>query len=120
MALLTRLLAQRLHKLTGYVLLSRSEKLARVEVYLYLQKFWTAVALSHRRDQMEALFLNPLQRLRPRLSECPPVMFVMPVDALDECTSETETADLISLLARWGQNVVNLCLNLKFKPPNNI
>ena len=61
---------------------------------------------SSRCDQMEALFLNSLQRPRPRLSECPLVMFAM--DALDECTSETEIADLISLLARWGQSVVNL------------
>ena len=49
-------------------------------------------------DQMEALFLQPLRRLRFRLHDCPPLAFV--VDALDECTSEIELADLISLLAQ--------------------
>ncbi|KAG0707950.1 hypothetical protein DFH29DRAFT_994575 [Suillus ampliporus] len=49
-------------------------------------------------DQMEALFLPPLRRLRLRLRDCPPLTFV--VDALDECTSETEAADLISLLVQ--------------------
>ncbi|KAG2107711.1 uncharacterized protein F5147DRAFT_636467 [Suillus discolor] len=56
------------------------------------------------RDQMEALFLQPLQRLQLRLRECPPLTFV--IDALDECasespeddTSESELTDLISLL----------------------
>ncbi|KAG2045987.1 hypothetical protein BDR06DRAFT_965475 [Suillus hirtellus] len=56
------------------------------------------------RDQMEALFLRPLQRLKLRLRECPPLTFV--IDALDECasespeddTSESELTDLISLL----------------------
>ncbi|KAG1823055.1 hypothetical protein EV424DRAFT_1398190 [Suillus variegatus] len=56
------------------------------------------------RDQMEALFLQPLQRLKLRLRECPPLTFV--IDALDECasespeddTSESELTDLISLL----------------------
>jgi hypothetical protein len=48
------------------------------------------------RDQMEGLFLKPLRNLRIRLRECPPSMFI--VDALDECVSKTEVADLISLL----------------------
>ncbi|KAG2113691.1 hypothetical protein DEU56DRAFT_191327 [Suillus clintonianus] len=64
------------------------------------------------RDQMEALFLQPLRKLQIRLRECPPLVFI--VDALDECTpesldqstselfdeetSESELADLISLL----------------------
>ncbi|KAG1801177.1 hypothetical protein EV424DRAFT_404245 [Suillus variegatus] len=48
------------------------------------------------RDQMEGLFLKPLRKLQSRLRECPPSAFV--VDALDECMSETEVADLISLL----------------------
>jgi hypothetical protein len=46
--------------------------------------------------QMEALFLRPLRELRFRLRGCPPLVFV--IDALDECTSETEIADLIALL----------------------
>ncbi|KAG1763392.1 hypothetical protein EDD22DRAFT_506505 [Suillus occidentalis] len=58
------------------------------------------------RDQMEALFLKPLQKLQFRLRECPPLVFV--VDALDECihesldefTSNSELADLISLLGQ--------------------
>ncbi|KAG0700754.1 hypothetical protein DFH29DRAFT_853368, partial [Suillus ampliporus] len=50
------------------------------------------------RDQMEALFLQPLRKLQSRLRGCPPLTFV--VDALDECTSEAELADLILLLAR--------------------
>ncbi|KAG1837235.1 hypothetical protein DFJ58DRAFT_628499, partial [Suillus subalutaceus] len=33
-------------------------------------------------DQMEALFLQPLRKLRPRLRGCPPLSFV--VDAFDE------------------------------------
>ncbi|KAG1791627.1 uncharacterized protein BJ212DRAFT_1544913 [Suillus subaureus] len=37
---------------------------------------------------MEALFLQFLWNLRLRLRGCPPLSFV--VDALDECTSETE------------------------------
>ncbi|KAG2141182.1 uncharacterized protein EDB93DRAFT_641773 [Suillus bovinus] len=49
------------------------------------------------RNQMEGLFLKPLRKLQFRLRECPPSTFV--VDALDECVSETEVADLISLLA---------------------
>ncbi|KAG1788694.1 uncharacterized protein HD556DRAFT_851087 [Suillus plorans] len=61
------------------------------------------------RDQMEALFLRPLRKLFLRLRECPPLVFV--IDALDECTpeslesesfdeptSESELADLISML----------------------
>ncbi|KAG2348515.1 hypothetical protein BDR05DRAFT_524410 [Suillus weaverae] len=64
------------------------------------------------RDQMEALFLQPLRKLQLRLRECPPLTFV--IDALDECTpepsnecisesldqstSESELTDLISLL----------------------
>ncbi|KAG2158649.1 uncharacterized protein EDB93DRAFT_557539 [Suillus bovinus] len=61
------------------------------------------------RDLMEALFLRPLQRLFLRLRGCPPLVFV--IDALDECTpesldaesldeptSESELADLISML----------------------
>ncbi|KAG2345340.1 hypothetical protein BDR05DRAFT_946851 [Suillus weaverae] len=50
------------------------------------------------RDQMEELFLQPLRRLRYRLCQCPPSVFV--VDALDECMSATELADLISLLGQ--------------------
>ncbi|KAG2150878.1 hypothetical protein DEU56DRAFT_691875, partial [Suillus clintonianus] len=49
-------------------------------------------------DQMEALFLQPLRRLRFRLRGCPPLSFV--VDALDECTSEPELTDLILSLAQ--------------------
>ncbi|KAG1717483.1 uncharacterized protein EDB91DRAFT_1352983 [Suillus paluster] len=49
-------------------------------------------------DQMEAFFLKPLRKLKSRLSECPPLTFV--VDALDECTSEPELTDLILSLAR--------------------
>jgi hypothetical protein len=48
------------------------------------------------RKQMEALFLPPLRRLQTRLRGCPPLVFV--VDALDECTSEDEIAELISVL----------------------
>ncbi|OAX31808.1 hypothetical protein K503DRAFT_676723, partial [Rhizopogon vinicolor AM-OR11-026] len=48
------------------------------------------------RDQMEALFLQPLRELRFRLRDCPPPLFV--IDALDECTSKPEVADLISIL----------------------
>jgi len=54
------------------------------------------------RDQMEALFLQPLLKLRFRLRDCPPSVFV--VDALDECTSNTEVADLISLLGQALSN----------------
>ncbi|KAG2147497.1 hypothetical protein DEU56DRAFT_125898 [Suillus clintonianus] len=50
------------------------------------------------RDQMEALFLKPLRRLRFRLCDCPPLVFI--IDALDECTSKTELADLIFLLGQ--------------------
>jgi hypothetical protein len=50
------------------------------------------------RDQMEALFLQTLRSLRSRLREHPPMVFV--VDALHECTSKAELADLITLLAR--------------------
>jgi len=53
-------------------------------------------------DQMEALFLQPLLKLRFRLRDCPPSVFV--VDALDECTSKTEVADLISLLGQALSN----------------
>jgi len=53
-------------------------------------------------DQMEALFLQPLLKLRFRLRDCPPSVFV--VDALDECTPETELADLISLLGHALSN----------------
>jgi hypothetical protein len=49
-------------------------------------------------DQMEALFLQPLQQLCFRLRDSPPPVFV--IDALDECTSDTEIADLISLLGQ--------------------
>ncbi|KAG2138348.1 hypothetical protein DEU56DRAFT_945383 [Suillus clintonianus] len=48
------------------------------------------------RDQMEWLLLKPLRKLRLRLRECLPSTFI--VNALDECVSETEAADLISLL----------------------
>ncbi|KAG2132358.1 hypothetical protein DEU56DRAFT_757336 [Suillus clintonianus] len=48
------------------------------------------------REQMNALFLQPLRRLRFRLKES--LVFV--IDAIDECTSETELADLISLLGQ--------------------
>jgi len=54
------------------------------------------------RDQMEALFLQPLLKLRFRLRDRPPSVFV--VDALDECTSKTELADLISLLGQALSN----------------
>jgi hypothetical protein len=47
-------------------------------------------------EQLEAFFLQPLRGLRLRLRGCLPLVFV--VDALDECTNETEVADLISLL----------------------
>jgi hypothetical protein len=47
---------------------------------------------------MEGIFLKPLRKLQIRLRDCPPLTFV--VDALYECTSETEAADLISLLGR--------------------
>ncbi|KAG1776051.1 hypothetical protein EV702DRAFT_931449, partial [Suillus placidus] len=50
------------------------------------------------RDQMDALFLQPLRMLRFRLNGCLPLVFV--VDALHECTSKAELADLISLLAQ--------------------
>jgi hypothetical protein len=50
------------------------------------------------RDQMEALFIRPLRQLRLRLRDNPPPVFV--IDALDECTSENETADLIFLLGQ--------------------
>jgi hypothetical protein len=50
------------------------------------------------RDQMEALFLQPLRKLQFRLRGCPPLSLV--VDALDECTSESELTDLILSLAR--------------------
>ncbi|KIK41321.1 hypothetical protein CY34DRAFT_49200, partial [Suillus luteus UH-Slu-Lm8-n1] len=50
------------------------------------------------RDQVEAFFIQPLRRLQLRLRGCPPLVFV--VDALDECTSETELTDLILYLAR--------------------
>ncbi|KAG2146299.1 hypothetical protein DEU56DRAFT_170275 [Suillus clintonianus] len=49
-------------------------------------------------DQMEALFLRPLRRLRLRLLDCAPLAFI--VDALDECMSKTEAADLISALSQ--------------------
>lgn len=49
-------------------------------------------------DQMETLFLRPLQKLRFRLRDSAPLAFI--VDALDECTSKTELADLISLLGQ--------------------
>ncbi|KAG2101820.1 uncharacterized protein F5147DRAFT_639493, partial [Suillus discolor] len=47
------------------------------------------------RDQMKALFRQPLLHLQLRLRGCPPPVFV--IDALDECKPET-VADLISLL----------------------
>lgn len=51
------------------------------------------------RDQMEKLFLWPLRRLRLRSGvKCPPLVFV--VDALHECTSKAELANLITLLAQ--------------------
>ncbi|KAG1781819.1 hypothetical protein EV702DRAFT_487655 [Suillus placidus] len=60
------------------------------------------------RDQMEGLFLRQLRKLQVRLRECgsPPLAFV--VDAFDECTSESldedksesELAELLSLLAQ--------------------
>ena len=48
------------------------------------------------REQMRALFLQPLMNLRFRLLKCPPLVFVL--DALDECTSKTELSDVISML----------------------
>ena len=50
------------------------------------------------RNQMEELFLGPLRRLQLRLQECLPLVFV--IDALDECTSETEVTDLVTLLGQ--------------------
>jgi hypothetical protein len=50
------------------------------------------------RDQMEALFLRPLRSLQGRLHRRPPMVFV--IDALQECTSKAEVADLITLLAQ--------------------
>ncbi|KAG2119831.1 uncharacterized protein F5147DRAFT_767298 [Suillus discolor] len=50
------------------------------------------------RVQVETLFLQPLRGLHLRLRGCQPLTFV--VDALDECTSEFELADLILSLAR--------------------
>ncbi|KAG1908746.1 uncharacterized protein F5891DRAFT_974071 [Suillus fuscotomentosus] len=47
------------------------------------------------RDQMKALFRQPLWHLQLRLRDCPPPVFV--IDALDECKPET-IPDLISLL----------------------
>ncbi|KAJ8592891.1 hypothetical protein M405DRAFT_642555 [Rhizopogon salebrosus TDB-379] len=47
---------------------------------------------------MEELFLQPLRSLRFRLRQCPSVVFV--VDALHECTSRAEIADLIFLLGQ--------------------
>jgi environmental stress-induced protein Ves len=49
-------------------------------------------------DQMEALFLQPLRKLRLRLRGCPPLTFV--IDALDECISEFELTELIVSLAQ--------------------
>jgi hypothetical protein len=49
-------------------------------------------------DQMEALFLHPLRQLYFRLRDSPSPVFV--IDALDECASETEVVDLISLLGQ--------------------
>ncbi|OAX36405.1 hypothetical protein K503DRAFT_301249, partial [Rhizopogon vinicolor AM-OR11-026] len=49
-------------------------------------------------DQMETLFLQPLRVLKLRLCKCPPLVFA--VDALDECTSEAEIVDLISVLGQ--------------------
>jgi hypothetical protein len=46
---------------------------------------------------MEAFFLKPLRKLRSRLRGSKPLTFV--VDALDECTSNAELADLITFLA---------------------
>jgi hypothetical protein len=51
---------------------------------------------------MEALFLQPVLNLRFRLRDCSPSVFV--VDALDECTSKTKVADLISLLGQALSN----------------
>ncbi|KAG1777331.1 hypothetical protein EV702DRAFT_273498 [Suillus placidus] len=48
------------------------------------------------REQMNALFLRHLRTLRFKLAKSLPVVFV--IDAIDECTSETELTDLISLL----------------------
>ena len=53
-------------------------------------------------DQMETLFLQPLLKLRFRLRDRSPSVFV--IDALDECTSETELAYLISLLGQALSN----------------
>ncbi|KAG2140981.1 hypothetical protein DEU56DRAFT_701213, partial [Suillus clintonianus] len=50
------------------------------------------------RDQMEALFLRPLRKLHQRQQNCPPLSFV--IDALDECTSEAELVELITLLGQ--------------------
>ncbi|KAG2119181.1 hypothetical protein DEU56DRAFT_137055 [Suillus clintonianus] len=50
------------------------------------------------RDQMEALFLRPLRQLCKKRENCLPLSFV--IDALDECTSEAELTELISLLGK--------------------
>ncbi|OAX36410.1 hypothetical protein K503DRAFT_301447 [Rhizopogon vinicolor AM-OR11-026] len=69
-------------------------------------------------DQMEALFLQPLRGLQLRLRECPPLVFV--VDALDECTSEAEIVDLISLLGQAlrhpGLPVTHILLTSRSEP----
>ncbi|KAG1899969.1 uncharacterized protein F5891DRAFT_952999 [Suillus fuscotomentosus] len=49
-------------------------------------------------DQMEALFLQPLWKLRLRFLGCLPLSFV--VDVLDECTSKPEITYLILSLAQ--------------------
>ncbi|OAX37116.1 hypothetical protein K503DRAFT_857553 [Rhizopogon vinicolor AM-OR11-026] len=70
------------------------------------------------REQMEALFLQPLCKLRFRLPrhKSPPLSFV--VDALDECT-ETELADLVSLLGEALHNpdlpVIHILLTSRSK-----
>jgi hypothetical protein len=47
---------------------------------------------------METLFLRPLQKLRFRLRDSAPLAFI--IDALEDCPSKTELADLISLLGQ--------------------
>ncbi|OAX33228.1 hypothetical protein K503DRAFT_538037 [Rhizopogon vinicolor AM-OR11-026] len=69
-------------------------------------------------DQMEALFIQPLRKLRFRLRDCPPPVFA--VDALDECTSETGVTDPISLLGRAlcepDVPMVHILLRISKKP----
>ncbi|KAG1817504.1 uncharacterized protein BJ212DRAFT_1299062 [Suillus subaureus] len=90
---------------TGYFFATLAYQLASISSYSGFKELATGSILENPalldpdkslRDQMEALFLRPLRRLRYRLGNCPPLVFV--VDALHECTSKAELADLITLL----------------------